>query len=35
MVPPPQKKLRWDRIIIAIVLLGGLIAGGVYFVVLK
>jgi hypothetical protein len=35
MPPPPQKKLRWDRIIIALLLLGGLIGAGVYFTVLK
>jgi hypothetical protein len=32
MPPPPQKKLRWDRIIIALVLLGGLAAGAIYLV---
>jgi hypothetical protein len=32
MPPPPQKKLRWDRIIIALILLGGLAAGGIYLV---
>jgi hypothetical protein len=32
MPPPPQKKLRWDRIIIALILLGGLVGAGIYFV---
>ena len=32
MPPPPQKKLRWDRIIIALILLGGLAPGGIYLV---
>jgi hypothetical protein len=35
MPPPPQKKLRWDRIIIALLLLGGLIGVGVYFIAFK
>jgi hypothetical protein len=34
MVPPPQKKLRWGRVIFALVLLGG-IGAGVIFLVTK
>jgi hypothetical protein len=32
MPPPPPKKLRWGRVIFALVLLGGIIAGTVYLV---
>lgn len=32
MVREPQKKLRWDRVIIALVLLAGIGAGIVYLV---
>jgi len=32
MVSEPQKKLRWDRIVIALVLLGGIVAGVIILV---
>jgi len=32
MPPTPQKKLRMDRVIIALVLLGGIAAGIIYLV---
>jgi hypothetical protein len=32
MAPPPPKKLRWDRIILAIVLLAGIVAGAVILI---
>jgi len=32
MVREPQKKLRWGRIIIALVLLGGIVAGVIVLV---
>jgi len=32
MVREPQKKLRWDRIILALVLLGGIVAGVIVLV---
>jgi hypothetical protein len=32
MASEPQKKLRWDRIILALVLLGGIVAGVIVLV---
>ena len=32
MVSEPQKKLRWDRIVIALLLLGGIVAGVIVLV---
>jgi len=35
MANAPQKKLRWDRVILALLLLGGGIAAAIYFAFIK
>jgi hypothetical protein len=35
MAPPPPKKLRWDRIILALLLLGGIGFGVFYLVAMR
>jgi hypothetical protein len=35
MAPPPQKRLRWGRVIFALVLLGGIAAGVIILVTRK
>jgi hypothetical protein len=35
MAKEPQKKLRWDRLILALIVLGGGVAAAVYLITMR